>query len=464
MATDDWPGPSQVVPKKGARGVTPSGATAEWLPLRMSEEHWLSDRRSGRKSDSYRFSQAMLFILLAVTADVTNFLDRGTQARYLLAAVPFLAVLVIRLGRPRRRLRRPSLPDLLLVPLWIFVLLGSVTGKLFRHTPDSALSISIPMTVAFVYLWTVERESEEEAGQLLRALAWIGFLYICLNALANSGHGPQFFVQASGKSAFRNSQILYVALGFAAAISARHWGRLAILLGLGAIIFLGYPSGTSAVVALVTVTSLYMTRPRASRKRPFLVGMTVITVALFALINFAALVNLTNHYFAAVGKQNDNGGRLAAWQAGVQKFLESPIYGDGFTGDTTVFVIRRQGLGAPLQGTYNSDYVLIMVLGGAVGLILLLGWYGVTEATILRRYRSYIDSGQPQHAALLRALLVGFNAYAAAALFNPLLNGASRTATLFAIYSLMMCVGNPETTMPIKAGLGMARSRLPAPS
>jgi len=55
-------------------------------------------------------------------------------------------------------------------------------------------------------------------------------------------------------------------------------------------------------------------------------------------------------------------------------------------------------------------------------------------------------------------------AYAAAALFNPLFNGASRTATLFAIYSLMMCVGNPETTMPIKAGLGMARSRLPAPA
>jgi hypothetical protein len=44
---------------------------------------------------------------------------------------------------------------------------------------------------------------------------------------------------------------------------------------------------------------------------------------------------------------------------------------------------------------------------------------------------------------LMKVLLVGFNAWLTAAMFNPLFQGMARSVTLFAIYGLMMALGEP---------------------
>src|SRR5437870_849885 len=141
-------------------------------------------------SDSYRYARALLLILVAVTLDTTNFLDRGTSARYLLILIPFTAVVFIRLGRRSSVIRTATAGDRILFLLLLYTLFGSVFGKVVLGTQESALAISLPMTTAFLYLAMTEAPSESEARSVLRILSVIGFLYVLLNAAANSGFAP----------------------------------------------------------------------------------------------------------------------------------------------------------------------------------------------------------------------------------------------------------------------------------
>jgi O-antigen ligase len=389
-----------------------------------------------------------------VALDFSNFLDRGTQARYLLILVPFLALFWVRLNHRSTRIRTPVLPDKILLLLMLYALIGSVWGKAVLGVPDSALSISLPMTTGLLYVGTYQSQTEWEARTLLRLLAWIGFLYICLNAAANSGVAPR--LQSSLQ--YRNSDIIYVAMGFAAAINAKQRIRVAFLAVLGVIIFVGYPSGTTVVVALGAVITLYMTRPRASRARPYKVAMVILALMSLALFNFHSSIRLVDAYFSAVHKQNNSQGRLALWTEGLTEFKNSPVFGRAFAGGTTVATTRRNGLGARIQAPLHNDYILFLVEGGVVGLLLLILWAGATEVVILRRHRAFIEAGQEHHAAMLRTLLVGFNGYFCAAAFNPLFYGASRSATLFVIYGLMMGLGAP----PLARADGEVKAPAPA--
>jgi O-antigen ligase len=391
-------------------------------------------------SDSYRYARALLLILLAVTLDTTNFLDRGTSARYLLILIPFMAVVFIRLGRRSTVIRTSTAGDRILFLLLLYSLFGSVFGKVVLGTQESALAISLPMTTAFLYLAMTEPPSEAEARSILKLLAAVGFLYVLLNAAANSGIAPSL----ESSLQYRNSDVIYVALAFGAAINAKQRMRLAILAVLGTIIFLGYPSGTTAFVGLATVVTLYMTRPKASARRPYRIVMILLAALTVAVFNFHSSVNLINRYFSVVHKQNNTPGRIALWYQGLDNFKLSPFFGSAFTGPTTVFTIRRSGLGAPIQAPLHNDYILFLVEGGALGFLLLVGWGAVTEVSALRRYRAFVEAGDHQRAALLRTLLVGFNGYFCAAMFNPLFYGASRSATLFVLYSIMMLLGDPR--------------------
>jgi hypothetical protein len=260
---------------------------------------------------------------------------------------------------------------------------------------------------------------------------------------------------------YRNSDVIYVALAFGAAINAKQRLRLAILAILGTIIFLGYPSGTTALVGLTTVVTLYMTRPKASARRPYRIAMIVLAALTVTIFNFHSTVNLIDKYFTVVHKQNNNPGRIALWSQGLDNFKHSPIFGSAFTGPTTVLTIRRSGLGAPIQAPLHNDYILFLVEGGALGLVLLVSWGVVTEVAALRRYRAFVEAGDDQRAALLRTLLVGFNGYFCAAMFNPLFYGASRSATLFALYSIMMLLGDPRQARQPAPALRLARAPRP---
>jgi O-antigen ligase len=139
-----------------------------------------------------------------------------------------------------------------------------------------------------------------------------------------------------------------------------------------------------------------------------------------------------------VDKANANSGRLDLWTEGLERWGEAPVFGSGFAGEVTA-VRSRDEKALP----FHNDFVLFLANGGIVGLGLLITWIVMTELTILRRYRGFVRAGDLGRAGLLRAILVCLNAFVVAMAFNPVLPGASRSATIFGLYAIAMSVGEP---------------------
>jgi O-antigen ligase len=407
-------------------------------------------RTVAARSDSYVLSRTLVGLLLLVTVDVTNFLDRGSTSggsagRYIVLLIPFATIFLIRLRHPSPLIRQPALADWILMSLMLFGLLGSLYGRLYLHTGSTALPIFLPMAMGFVYLATLHELSEDEAWELLRAIALVCLVYATLAVLAASGAVP--LLQANRN--YRNATSMFAALGFASILLTQRRSRLVAFLLLLALAFLFYPSATLMLVVVTTFVTFFITRPRGSNTRAYLVGIFLVSVLVAGLLNFNSSIQLADDYFLAVGKTNNTNTRLALWAVGIEKFERSPFVGDAFSGETTAEVARRiTGGGAHLDAPYHNDYVLFLASGGLLGLGLLIGWFVVTEVTILQRYRGFLAAGQEKRARFLRALLAGYNAWFIAATFNPLFSGASRTMTLFSFYGLMMCAGRPPRPSP----------------
>lgn len=396
------------------------------IPLRLAEPAPVLP------TESFRLSRAMLAILLLSSIDAMDFLDRGTGLRYLLLAIPFGAAATIRFRMPSTFVRRPAITDVLLGGLFVFGLVGTMVGLAFLGTSSGARPIFFPMSIAFLYLITLEEPTEEEAGRLLVALSWIGFLYVVMNALTNSGILPGLLEFKQ----YRNASFPYVALGIGATLMLRRRARTLVMVALACFIFLTYPAATTILVALAAVATLFISRPTASTVRPWIVGLVATGVLAIALANFSQSIALTNRYFDLVDKANANAGRLDLWTDGIQKFRASPVFGDAFSGDIVTVRDRDQRV-LP----YHNDFVLFLAEGGAIGLGLLVGWMIALNFLLLRRQRAFLVTGQETKAALLRALHVGFNAFFVAAGFNPVFPGLSRSATIFGLYAVAMSLG-----------------------
>ena len=406
-------------------------------------------------TETYRFMRVLLVVMVIVTLDFTKFLDKGNALRYLILVVPFGEALLIRARSRTWLVRRASFGDKILLVLLLFGGVGSVCGRLFLHTSSTALPIFIPMAMAFLYLLTLEQPTEDETRKILQAIAAIGLLYVLLNALANAGLAPTLKASRS----YRNADVMYIALGFAALMFGRWRAPLVVLSLLAVFVFVTYPSATAAMVMLVTLVTIFATRPRGSRARFYVTGITVLLVLVVALFGFGKTIQLAGDYFSAVGKQNNTNARLALWEAGIEKFTQSPLFGDAFSGETSITVYRQAGQRAPFHNPYNDDYILFLASGGVFGFLLLTSWIAWVEVTAYRRYRSFLATGDRCHAALTRALLVGFNAWLTAAAFNPLFSGTGRSMSLFAMYGLMMVMGRPSPPPRSSPGLEGAQMR-----
>jgi len=187
-----------------------------------------------------------------------------------------------------------------------------------------------------------------------------------------------------------------------------------------------------------------MTKPRSSRLRPYVIVALGLSILILALVNLNSTTSIANSYFGSVGKRNNTTTRLALWQAGIDLFKQSPVYGSGFSGEITILVYRQSDFRAPFKAPFHDDYVMLLAAGGLIGFGLVAWWVAATEVEVLRRYRGFLASGRYQSANLLRALLVAFNVFFVAALFNPELSGAGRGTTLFAMYAMMMMLGRPD--------------------
>ena len=85
--------------------------------------------------------------------------------------------------------------------------------------------------------------------------------------------------------------------------------------------------------------------------------------------------------------------------------------------------------------------MLFLSDGGVIGVGLLVGFVIGVNVTLLRRFRIAVREERWEDAGLLRVLLVLFDAFFVAAAFNPVIEGMSRSATIFGLYAVAMLIG-----------------------
>lgn len=396
-------------------------------------------------TDSYRFDRSLVVLLFLATFNAPGLLSRHTSMWYVLLAIPTATIVLIRAPRGSARIRRPILPEVVLMILMTIGLIGTTYGELFRPTTATTRPIFVPMAIALLYLGTLDQPTKEETDGLLRWLTWVGVTYLLVNALVFLGAAPG--PGLAGDHPFRNSQLLFVAMAMVGAVALRRWALLLLLASLTMFMVLTYPSATTILVAFGTIATLYMTQPRGSAIRPYLITILVLAVVAIASLRSGLGVDVTQTYFSAVGKADANATRLAVWNAGIDRFEQSPIFGSNFADSTNAAVIRVVGRPA-IQLPFHNDYILFLAEGGVLGIALLLAWIVTTEITVIRRHRMFARAGWSSHARLLRTLLVGFNAFFIAAAFNPQFTSVTASASIFAVYGLMMSLGAPSADSP----------------
>jgi len=431
----------RVAPSPTSLDPLPSAEPPSIDPIPGSSSRALA---RGGHTDAFRLARGLIFILAATALDVTNYLDKGSEIRYVILLVPIGALLLSR--RRGQGFRRLSTPDKFLLVLFAIGFVGTMVGTFALGTKSGARPIFLPMLLAFLYLGTVEDPTRLEIRSLLRAIAWVGLIYASLSALTHLSTyvpwGP--LVKLAAYRQYKNATLLYLMMGIAATLALRWRFRAALIILLGLFIFRAYPSGTAAIVVLATLATVFLTRRGRRPLRRWIAAVLVIGAAGLVVLNFGGGLQLSDQYFALVGKRDNNGTRLALWQAGIAEFQQSPVNGSWFSGPT-VILTTRAGQHKVFQLPFHNDYILFLVEGGLIGLGLLLGWVISTELLMLRRYRAYVALGERSRAALLRTLLIGFNAFFVAAAFNPLFTGMSSSATIFSIYGLMLLLGSPAS-------------------
>ncbi len=392
-----------------------------------------------RKSDAYRFSIAVLVIVAIGSFDIRNFFDRGGSNRYILVLIPLATVALLRLRRPNTIVRKPTVVDVILICLWMMGMIGTTYGLSTAETAASARPIFYPMTLGLLSLFILDQPSRSESTRILQLLGWIGATYVVLAAVVNVELVPGI----ADFRQFRNASFALVVMGILAAHIRHRRGTFLILCGFALVNFAAYPSATSVIVTLTAIVVMFMTRPTASSTRPYVVGLVATLTILVAVLNVDRGIGLMNHYFETVNKVNASYGRLSVWEEGLERFEESPIFGDAFSSGTVVTARRLRG-GSTFQIPFHNDYVLFLADGGLVGIALLVAFIAALNVTLLRRFRTAVRDERREDADLIRLLLVLFDAFFVAAAFNPVIEGMSRSATIFGLYAVAMLVGRPD--------------------
>jgi O-antigen ligase len=414
-------------------------------------------------TDAYRMSRAFLFLMTLMTVDVFNVLDRPevsglpvpNQSRYLVLLIPIIVVAAVRMREPSLLVRAPGGSDMVLGVMFVLGLGGSLVGVAFLGTQDTSRPVFLPMSLGLLYLLTLREPSDGEVRRITDWLGLIGLLYVLMNAAVNLGILPGLLQYKQ----YRNASFAFVALAIGAAYVTGRKRRLVLILVLTGAIFVTYPSATSLVVIVAMGLTMFLTGRRATGLRSIVVtGLVLITVT-FALANFQQGVRLASRYFEAVGKVDANAGRLDLWASGVDRWRESPIYGSVFSGEAVAQRVRDEK-----ALPFHNDFVLFLAEGGLIGFGLLVAWIVLTEVTLVRRYRRFIAAGQQERADLMRIILVFLNAFFAAMLFNPVLPGASRSATIFGLYAIVMSLGDPAVAARLVSKVPLHRRALSAPA
>src|SRR3989442_6133840 len=179
------------------------------------------DRPTGR-SDSYLLSMSCVAVLAVVALDLFNYLGRGSldggsPLRYAILTIPVASVFFVRIMSPSTLIRRRSWPDRLLLLLMGYGLAGALYGKLSLHAQSSALPIFAPMVIGILPLVVTEPVTNEDAARLLQAISLIGFVYVLLHAVVDTGISAAIL----NADSFRHYKAFLLVLAWMAAWSMR---------------------------------------------------------------------------------------------------------------------------------------------------------------------------------------------------------------------------------------------------
>jgi O-antigen ligase len=389
-----------------------------------------------RPTEGYRYARALLVIIFAAAVDVFDLLDRSSRGgpiRYGLLLIPVMAVIVIR-PKGSMLIRRPRPNELALLALFVFGIAGTTYGIVLAGVTSTARALFLPMMIALLAVLVVEPMTEDEAHKLLRALAWIATIYMLLSAVAYSGLIGRLLEFRQ----FKNATFPYVAIGISATyLLGRRWWTV-ILVALAFVIWSGYPSATSSLILITMVIVLLATNPKASRLRPYAIGGGILLAAAIAIANFGTSTSVANSYFTDVGKQNTSHGRLEFWADGIATWQASPWIGAAFASNTVVETGREHA------SPYHNDFILFLAEGGLLGAGLLAGWMVLLLVDLTNRYFGFAHGDAPHRANLARLMLVALTGFFVSMGFNPVLEGLSRSATVFALAAIAALIGVPN--------------------
>lgn len=393
---------------------------------------------------------ATLLTLLIVAADTQGYTGASTNKRYALLVVPVFALLLAAARSNRSRVDSPTAADRYLAVYAILGLAGSLVGKLFLGTVDSAVVIFLPMFLGLTHLLVRERMTAARAARYQRALIRITLVFLVLSVLSESSAWP-----LAKPSYSPQERAFFIAVGLAAAAFSRRRAIVAVMLAFTTIMFLQYPAATWVIVAMSGLVTGFATSRRGRRSGA---GVLIVFAVGLLGIGFAQVQggqsSIAKSYFSAVAKVDNTSTRRELWKAAEQQIAKSPLVGSMFSGDFTVAnvnrVITNQSADARIEP--HNDYLETLLLGGFFGLVLYGAFIVSANVIVIRRVRLLTAEGAVPEVNLARVLLIGFNAVVAGAAFNPELSSIGICASVFLVYALMMTV-RPMTTGPADRSL-----------
>jgi hypothetical protein len=362
--------------------------------------------------------------------DIRAVLRSDSQLRFALAGVFVVAGLLAAKHVQAELPPFSTVRDHALLVFTVYMLVGSVVGRIFMGTVSSELSAALPLLLAVVPIprrTTGFTATNALSRALVRSLTF--YIFMASVALLTSIAGP------ASRGAYGHEKADLLMAGVFSLWLFRRFILFAVALALVVAIFLSYPAATY----LVTLCAATMTVAFTSRFAPVRrVGIATATLApmvlVYATTHLDETTSVTGQYFELAGKSSNNVFRTSVYGAARERIANSPIFGSLFTDESTVVVPR--GYTLYIEGRMqqrippHSDLLELWMLGGAVALVLLLVWLVGTNLAVAR----FCHTASAEQARLARVLLLVVNGFFAVGIVNPVIRQTGATLTVAGAY------------------------------
>jgi hypothetical protein len=404
-------------------------------PVSVSAAVRASARSAGARVPWPVVTVLITIVLVALATDVVVLGPRWVP--YALAGLVGLVVI----SAPRSG--RPVVGDTAMALLLVWGLVGSLYGRLVLGHADNPLAFFFPMFVALLHLWRpVPVRAPDQARQLTHVLMYASFGYVILSYLVLVRGWSGLPVED-----FKHETLYFVAMALVSAFLLRKWLILLVIVVLSAAAFLAYPALTWLVV--LGATALLGVGVTGRRIGPVMIAIGAVTAALATVWASTSLDQLRIDYFSSVGKTDNTSTREFLLRRGVDRFLDSPVVGDSFTGDISV---PSTVTGSFRLVPVHNDYLQAAMSGGALGAGLLIVWCAASIWLGVWLTRNLRGRGLHEHAALALVTTIGIAGMLVTAIFNPVLFDARNSLLLGLLHFVLASIRIALAPNPEEAG------------